>query len=105
MTGYEAAQNAKNYKDLYKYIYGVKGEVCSSAHIEELIALYPNYFTQEKAAAARLKAGYSCADCSGYVCICSGYRQTGSWALYEQAAERRALAASQQTGEILGAAA
>ncbi len=103
LTGQEAAQNAKKYKDLYKYIYGAKGEVCSAAHIEELISQYTSYFTPEKAAAARQKAGYNCADCSGYVCISSGYRQIGSWALYEQASERRVLTVSQETGKVLGA--
>lgn len=48
MTGTEAALAAKRYANAYKYIYGAKGELCSSAHIEELIAQSPTYFSDEQ---------------------------------------------------------
>ena len=53
MTGTEAALAARRYANAYKYIYGAKGEFCSSAHIEELIAQSPTYFSdaQKKTAA------------------------------------------------------
>ena len=68
MTGTEAALAARKYANAYKYIYGAKGELCSSAHIEDLIAQSPAYFSDaQKKAAARAKAGSYCADCSGFV--------------------------------------
>lgn len=33
MTGTEAALAARKYANAYKYIYGAKGELCSSAHM------------------------------------------------------------------------
>lgn len=58
MTGTEAALAARKYANAYKYIYGAKGELCSSAHIEDLIAQSPAYFSDaQKKAAARAKAG------------------------------------------------
>lgn len=45
MTGTEAALAARKYANAYKYIYGAKGELCSSAHIEDLIAQSPAYFS------------------------------------------------------------
>ena len=76
MTGTEAALAARKYANAYKYIYGAKGELCSSAHIEDLIAQSPAYFSDaQKKAAARAKAGSYCADCAGFVCIWSVYSQ------------------------------
>lgn len=92
MTGTEVAQRALSYMGTYKYVYGAKGEYCSAAHIEDLIAQSPSYFnTLAKMEAARSKAGNYCADCSGYVCICAEYTQLGSWGLYDNAQERRPL--------------
>ena len=100
MTGTEVAQAAKRYVNTYKYVYGAKGELCSSAHIEELIAQSPTYFSDEqKKTAARAKAGYYCADCSGYVCICPGTSQYGSYALYDIAAAKYPLTRSE--GNVL----
>lgn len=92
MTGTEVAQAAKRNATAYKYIYGAKGELCTSAHIEQLIAQSPSYFSDEqKKTAARAKAGSYCADCSGYVCICANYTQYGSYGLYDIASVRTAL--------------
>ena len=92
MTGTEAALAARKYANAYKYIYGAKGELCSSAHIEDLIAQSPAYFSDaQKKAAARAKAGSYCADCSGFVCICSGYSQYGSYALFDIAEKKYPL--------------
>lgn len=100
MEGNDVAVAAKQYVNAYKYIYGAKGELCSSAHIEELIAQSPAYFSDEsKATAARQKVGSYCADCSGYVCICSGYTQYGSYALYNIAKEKYPLVS--QNGKVI----
>ncbi len=99
MTGTEAALAAKRYANAYKYIYGAKGELCSSAHIEELIAQSPTYFSDEqKKTAARAKAGSYCADCSGFVCICSGYSQYGSYALFDIAEKKYPL--TKENGKV-----
>ncbi len=70
MTGTEIAKKALLLRTQYKYLYGAKGEMCDSAHIQSLINAYPGYFdTQAKRDLALTKSGYNCADCSGYVCI------------------------------------
>ncbi|GEM_PF-4485059 len=98
MTGIEVARNARAVIDQYKYIYGAKGEWCSVAHVEELIRNSPSYFDSEsKKAAARANAGYSCADCSGYVSICCGLSAQSTYSLYEMAYERRILTFSNGT--------
>ncbi len=100
MTGTEAAQAAKQYVNTYRYIYGAKGEYCSSEHIEELIRQSPSYFSDDqKKNVARAKAGSYCVDCSGYVCLCSNYAQHGSYALYDIAAEKYLLTVS--AGKVL----
>lgn len=62
MTGTEAALAARKYANAYKYIYGAKGEFCSSAHIEELIAQSPTYFSDAQ------KKG--CSSCKGRFLLC-----------------------------------
>lgn len=100
MTGTEAALAARKYANAYKYIYGAKGELCSSAHIEDLIAQSPAYFSDaQKKAAARAKAGSYCADCSGFVCICSGYSQYGSYALFDIAEKKYPLV--KENGKVI----
>ena len=92
MTGYEAAQNALMYMNEYRYIMGAKGEVCSAAHVEDLISQNLWYFNTElKKTAARANTGYPCADCSGYVSLCTGSGLKSSYSLHDYADERRAL--------------
>ena len=92
MTGIEIAQTALSNLNTYEYLFGAKGEVMTSAGIENLIAMYPGYFsTDAKKVAARAKAGKACLDCSGFVTICSDMPVMGSWQLREFAAERRTL--------------
>ena len=92
MTGIEVAQNALSRIPLYKYLFGAKGEVVSSEEIEALIEAYPSHFNSDsRKAAARAKAGHACIDCSGFVCLNMEFPMKGSWALYEDAPEKRAL--------------
>ena len=92
MTGTEIAKKALLLRTQYKYLYGAKGEMCDSAHIQSLINAYPGYFdTQAKRDLALTKSGYNCADCSGYVCICYGFSPMWTGLLHDRASEKHPL--------------
>ena len=92
MTGTEIAKKALLLRTQYKYLYGAKGEMCNTAHIQSLINAYPGYFsTPEIQALALAKVGYNCADCSGYVCICYGFSPMWTGLLHDRASERHPL--------------
>lgn len=71
----------------YRYLYGAKGQAYTSALVNQLRILYPNYINLSEALKDADK-GYKAIDCSGFVCTVLGIPHMGSAQLRSTAVQR-----------------
>lgn len=80
MKSSEIITKAKKYVGIYAYWYGGKGQLCSSALLNQLASLYPSIYTSTYITKCKkdIDAGKYCIDCSGLVCACYGIAHRGT---------------------------
>jgi len=88
----------------YRYLYGAKGELYTTALVNKLAAKYPSVFTASLKAEALKDAdkGYYAIDCSGFICDVLGISDMGSAQLKSTAVKVLSVSkANAQEGMIL----